>query len=92
MILDNPNLLTTPVREVYIRSCLKQSFLHNDALPALSYNYFKANNYGQAFDYEKWHLVCIDDNKVALFTHTDGGRRAYLSVYTDGTLKGKEGV
>ncbi len=91
MILDEPHLLTTPVREVYIRSSRKQSLLYDDALPALSHKPFKASNYGQATCNEKWHVVCIDDNKVALFTRTDHkykhDRRAYLVVNADGTLR-----
>jgi len=93
MILDKPHLLTTPVREVYIRSCQKQSLLYDDALPALSHKSFKATNYDQATRNEKWHIVCIDDNKVALFTRTDHkykhNRRAYLVVNADGTLSEK---
>mmetsp|Transcript_16146 Transcript_16146/g.21124 ORF Transcript_16146/g.21124 Transcript_16146/m.21124 type:complete len:191 (+) Transcript_16146:247-819(+) len=65
MILDEPHLLTTPVREVYIRSCRKRSLLYDDALPALSHKSFKASNYGQAACNEQWYMMCIDDNKVA---------------------------
>ena len=85
-IVDEPHLLTTPVREVYIRSCRQQSFRYDDALPALN-NMFKATNHGQAKFNEKWHMMCIDDNKVALFTHVDQCRtRTYLAVDRAGSL------
>jgi len=87
LILNEPHLLTTPVREVYIRSCRQKSFIYDDALPALSHKSFKATNYGQATLYEKWHMMCIDDNKVALFTQVDECRtRTYLVVDRAGTL------
>ena len=69
-ILDEPHLLTTPVREVYIRSCQQQLFCNNEGLPALSHalapSNIKANCYGPADYSEKWHIVCIDDNKILL--------------------------
>ena len=83
-IVDNPHLLITPVREVYIRSYRQESFRYDGALPALNY-LFKATNHGEATLDEKWHMMCIDDNKVALFTHVYK-RRAYLFVDADGTL------
>ena len=87
MILNEPHLLTTPVREVYIRSCRKQSFIYDDALPALSCKSFKVTNYVQATCNEKWRVVCIDDNKVALFTHVRQDGRRGLSVNKDRILK-----
>ena len=86
-IVDEPHLLTTPVREVYIRSCRQQSFRYDDALPALSYS-LDATNYGQAVDNEKWQLVCVDDNKVALCTDIDeNGDASCHCRYDDGTIR-----
>ena len=45
-IIDMPHLLTTPMREVYIRSCHQQSFCNNEGLPALVPSIIKANSYG----------------------------------------------
>ena len=85
-IVDEPHLLISPIKEVYIRSCRQQSFRYDDALPALNY-LFKATNHGEATSDEKWYMMCIDDNKIALFTNVDECRaRTYLFVDADGTL------
>eukprot|EP00815_Leptocylindrus_aporus_P001713 CAMPEP_0116058636 /NCGR_PEP_ID=MMETSP0322-20121206/5313_1 /TAXON_ID=163516 /ORGANISM="Leptocylindrus danicus var. apora, Strain B651" /LENGTH=302 /DNA_ID=CAMNT_0003542853 /DNA_START=125 /DNA_END=1033 /DNA_ORIENTATION=- len=85
-IVDEPHLLISSTREVYIRSYRQQSFRYDDALPLLSY-LFKATNHGKATLDEKWHMMCIDVNKVALFTHVDKYYAPkYLSVDADGTL------
>jgi len=81
-ILDEPHLLTTPLRKVYIRNCHQQVFRNNDGLPALSSLSAKANCYGPATDGGKWRIMCIDDNKVVL-NSPDG----YLSSDEDGTVK-----
>ena len=65
-ILDEPHLLTTPLREVYIRNCHQQVFRNNDGLPALSSLSVKANCYGPATNGGKWHIMCIDDNWILL--------------------------
>ncbi len=90
-ILDKPHHLTTPIREVYIRSCRQEPFRYDDALPLLNHKSFKATNYDQATYNEMLYMMCIDDSKVALFTRTDHkykyDRRAYLVVNSDGTLR-----
>ena len=51
-IVDEHHLLTTPVREVYIRSNRRHSFRYHDALFVLNY-LFKATNHGEATFNEK---------------------------------------
>ncbi len=82
-IVDEPHLLISPIREVYIRSYRQQSFRYDYALPLLNY-LFKATNHGRATSDEKWHMMCIEDNKVILFNKLRA--RTYLFVDADGTL------
>ena len=46
---------------------------------------FNATNHGEAKFNEKWYMMCIDDNKFALFTHV-GLTRTYLSFDVNGTV------
>ena len=63
-ILWDPVVLTTPPREVYIRSCRQALFRDDDGFPAFSGAV--ASHYGPATDNQKWKLICIDDDKIAL--------------------------
>jgi len=84
-IVDKPHFLTTPIREVYIRSCQQQLFCNNEGLPALAPSNIKANCYGPADYSEKWHILCIDDNKILLksdygfLSSDENGTKAIIS-------------
>jgi len=47
--------------------------------------HFNSTNNGEAKFNEKWYMMCIDDNKFALFTHV-GLTRTYLSFDVNGTV------
>ena len=58
-IIDEPHLLTTPTRKVFIRSCRQQLCRNNNGLPALDFSSVKATRYGPATYSNEWRVLCI---------------------------------